>query len=623
MKSKFMKIFIPYILMIIMELGYFFIVAPYNMYGEGFTPHIGLIFAAGLLLGPYGAIGSSLGEITLGLFQDTPIHITLISGFISFAVSYLGYKLWYSRFRKEEIQPPVLTNSFSLIKILIILFITGLIYSLLKPESLLLIDGYTISSLNYKYFFNYFNFGFIFGIIGIWITRRLNYYYIPKTSKSTHELFYKIVFILLILLTLIFGLDDFLLSYSLLNMKIEFPILTILLCIVLMKPITHKIHIPNKTASEKIMNLYLLIALLTLILMIIRVIVEDILYESTFFDIEDLWALILTADIDFLIFFLPATIILRFVERKLIKPIHSLSKIEGFIQKEKKIETEGLLEIYSPYLDEPDEIGTLARNYSNLIISNNHYIENINEIESERERIKAELDIAKKIQQSSLPTEEINNDYYDVFGFCKPAKEVGGDFYDYFEIDDENLAIVIGDASGKGVPAALLTTTTQTLIRELFNHEKDPSEILNSVNNHIYVNNSETMFITLWLGIYNKKTNILTFSNAGHNPPLIRKHDKFELMPIDTGIVLGILEDYEFTTEEIEFSNEIILYTDGITDAINKNDEAYGEKRLIDFFNRTKMKNNIINNLIEDVNKFTQDTDQFDDMTLLILKKNN
>ena len=170
---------------------------------------------------------------------------------------------------------------------------------------------------------------------------------------------------------------------------------------------------------------------------------------------------------------------------------------------------------------------------------------------------------------------------------------------------------------------ALLTTTTQTLIRELFNHEKDPSEILNSVNNHIYINNSETMFITLWLGIYNKKTNILTFSNAGHNPPLIRKHDKFELMPIDTGIVLGILEDYEFTTEEIEFSNEIILYTDGITDAINKDDEAYGEKRLIDFFNRTKMKNNIINNLIEDVNKFTQDTDQFDDMTLLILKKNN
>jgi sigma-B regulation protein RsbU (phosphoserine phosphatase) len=390
-----------------------------------------------------------------------------------------------------------------------------------------------------------------------------------------------------------------------------------------MKPVTHKIHIPNKTASEKIMNLYLLIALLTLILMIIRVVGEVILFESTFFDIDDLWALILTADIDFLIFFLPATIILRFVERKLIKPIQSLSKIEGFIQKEKKIETEGLLEIYSPYLDEPDEIGTLARNYSNLIISNNHYIENINEIESERERIKAELDIAKKIQQSSLPTEEINNEYYDVFGFCKPAKEVGGDFYDYFEIDDENLAIVIGDASGKGVPAALLTTTTQTLIRELFNHEKDPSEILNRVNNHVCVNNSETMFITLWLGIYNKKTNILTFSNAGHNPPLIRKHDKFELMSINTGIVLGILEDFKFTTEEREFTNEIILYTDGITDAINKDDEAYGEKRLIDFLNRTKMENNIINNLIEDVNKFTQDTDQFDDMTMLILKKNN
>ena len=278
--------------------------------------------------------------------------------------------------------------------------------------------------------------------------------------------------------------------------------------------------------------------------------------------------------------------------------------------------------MYSPYISEETGIGKLARSYTNLINYNNHYIENMDKIESERERIKTELDISKRIQQSNLPTEAIENEYYHAYGFSEPAKEVGGDFYDYYEIDDENIAIVIGDASGKGVPAALLATTTQTIIRDqLYNNKKDPCKVLYFANNHLCRNNSETMFITLWLGIYNKKTNILNFSNAGHNPPILEENNNFKLLNIDSGVALGILEDYNFITEEIELPSKIIAYTDGITDAINKNETMYGEKRLINCLNNNSNED-IINSILNDVNNFVEDNEQFDDMTILILKNN-
>ena len=622
MKSKISKIAIPFILIIILEWGYYVISSPHNLYGTGLNPHTGLIFASGLLLGPYGAIGATLGEIISNILKGYSPSVNLISGFISFAVSYLSYKLWYTKFYKEEIIPPIMINSFSLIKFFLILLVTGLIYSMLKPESMVLLDLPSVTYINYKYLLSYFNSGFVFGIIGIWIARRRNYFCLPKTtSNERYEKFYKIVLITLIILTIILGTDKFVFSMDLLSPLPEFIILIVLLTIMLTKQVPYKITIPDKATSEKIMNMFLAITMITLFLMLLWILADAITDDRFLLENDYVWMIILLADFYFLFYFLPSAVVMGYVERKLIKPIQSLSKVEKFIRKDQKIETEGLLEIYSPYIDEKDEIGTLARNYSDLIISNNDYIENIQEIEIEREKMKAELDIARGIQKSNLPTEAIRNEFYNVFGYSKPAKEVGGDFYDYYEIDDENLAIVIGDASGKGVPAALLATNTQTLIRELLNHENDPSIILNRVNNHISQNNDEMMFITLWLGIYNKNTNVLTFSNAGHDPPLIRKGNRYELLDVNNGIVLGVMEDYGFVTQEIDLTDEIILYTDGITDAFNKDNEIYGEKRLIDFFNKNTSDDNQINDLMEDINKFTQNKEQFDDMTMVILKK--
>ena len=128
------------------------------------------------------------------------------------------------------------------------------------------------------------------------------------------------------------------------------------------------------------------------------------------------------------------------------------------------------------------------------------------------------------------------------------------------------------------------------------------------------------MFITLWLGIYNKSTGKITFANAGHNPPLIKENGKFKYLKCNHDIVLGIMENFDYASNEITLKDEIVLYTDGITDANNANNEMYGEYRLLNFFNSFKQDKDPIEPLLKDINKFTKEQEQFDDMTLLYLK---
>ena len=215
------------------------------------------------------------------------------------------------------------------------------------------------------------------------------------------------------------------------------------------------------------------------------------------------------------------------------------------------------------------------------------------------------------------------NDDFIVNGYSHPAKEVGGDFFDYYMIDDDNLAIVIGDASGKGVPAALVAMITQANIKQTLKHIQDPSQVLYHLNNQLCENNTESMFLTLWLGIYNRTTEKLTFSNAGHDIPLIKENNKFKYLDINYGIVLGVMEDFNYVLEEISLTNELVLYTDGITDASNESNAKYGEDRLLNFFNGFKSDTDPIKPLLNDINKFTKDAKQFDDMTLVYLKKKN
>ena len=620
MKTKLKQILVPFLSMIIIN---------FILYSDFFlelgieSPYVGLLFVFGLLFGPYGALGAVLGNIVIDYIGGfTPLEI-LPSAIFSFGVSCLAYKLWYSGFKTDKITKPKLDNLYHLSLFLSIMIICGIIYSAIHGKLVgLIISTDIIDFFTPSYFLNFVNGAFIFGIVSLFISDKIDFIHTPKTTKKAfNRKLYRILFYLL----LISGIIAFITSEFDMGKNFiigEIIVLGILLFAYLTKPFEYEIQPNDKnTMIESIMRNFLIV---TLALAILGIVVSIFSYkyvaslDANIF--ITLLPLLIITDVFIILFFIPGMIIFRYIERKLIKPISSFSKIENFINENEKIEAEGLLDIYSKYVNEKNEIGTLARSYSKLIEHNNNYIENIREIESEKERVNAELDIATKIQAAALPTEALETDEFIVNGYSHPAKEVGGDFFDYYMIDDDNLAIVIGDASGKGVPAAILAMITQVIIKQLIKHETDPSKVLCSLNNQISVNNSESMFITIWLGIYNKSSKKIIFSNAGHNPPLIKKNGEFKYLDIDTGLVLGIMEDFGYVKEEITLTNELVLYTDGITDANNNRNEMYGEDRLLKFFNEFKSDEGPIIPLLKDISEFIEDAQQYDDMTLLYLK---
>lgn len=630
MNKKIKKIMVPFILMLIFNLGSYYFMMGEN-FGEGFSPHVGLLVISGLLFGPYGAIGSVLGNALCDLLRGYSLGLTVTSEIVGLGVSLLAYKLWHEPIKSRRlVTKPQLNNTSNIILFLGIVIVCSLLFALINKKLFYLMYPETITinmQIGIRYFVNFINSGFIFGIIGIWISKRIDFVHVPKkTKRKLNKKLYQGIGIILSISTLTILITDYYFNISETILVIEAILLTSLIFLYTTKPITVKIsEITFKSIPEKIMNIFLLATLFIVIVGII-ISLDPIFIKAIdkFLPIDSYevkLSIMILIDIILIIFFIPSIAVLKYVEHEVIHPITSFSKIEKFVKKGDKIESKSLIDIYSNYLNKEDEIGMLARSYTDLINYTNEYIENIHEIESEKERIKAELNIAEKIQKSNLPTHSIENEDYTVYGFSKPAKEVGGDFYDHYPIDNDNVAIIIGDASGKGIPAALLSTITQSIIRQLLKTETDPSKVLYMLNNQLCENNTECMFITLWLGIYNNKTKIITFSNAGHNTPLIIEDGQFRVLKVDSGIALGILDDYEFLTEKIDISKGIIVYTDGITDARNSDNEFYGEQRVIDFLNNHTFENKVITNLLQDIDRFTGTEEQFDDMTLVLLDR--
>ena len=626
------KILIPFILMVIFNLGTFYFAIGDN-FAEGYSPHLGIIFISGLLFGPYGAIGSVLGNILCDLIRGYSPGLTFTSEIVTLAISILAYKLWYKSFKiRKIITAPKLNDTSQMLIFMGIILVCATIYSIVNKKLFYLFQPETVPItflVGIRYFINFINSAFIFGIIGILVSKHIDFIHVPKKSERKYnKRFYDIIGVSLIALTIIVAITDFYFNPNESIMIAEILIIMGLVIIYLTKPITAEVtKMPYNRIPERIMKIFLIASLFILIIGYF-IASDDILTVALDaylpIDVDEIIIIVFLAmDILFFIFFIPSIAVLKYIENNVINPIVSFSEIEKFIKKGDRIESEGLVKVYSEYINQDDEIGMLARSYTSLINYANEYIENIHEIEGEKQRIEAELSIAEKIQKSNLPTERISNENYCIFGFSQPAKEVGGDFYDYYELDDDNVAIVIGDASGKGIPAAILSTIAQSIIKQLLKSERDPSKVLYLLNNQLCENNSESMFITLWLGIYNTKTRMLTFSNAGHNPPIIMEDRKFEFLEVDSGIVLGILEDFEFVKEEMPMCNEIIVYTDGITDAKNSNQEFYGEDKLIDFLNNHNLENKIVAKLLEDIDEFTGSEDQFDDMTLVILNRHD
>ena len=275
-----------------------------------------------------------------------------------------------------------------------------------------------------------------------------------------------------------------------------------------------------------------------------------------------------------------------------------------------------------------NEIGELSTDVSDLAQEITEYTTKISEITAERERIGVELTLATRIQESMIP--HIFPPYpdraeFDIFAAMDPAKEVGGDFYDYYMIDNDHIGIVMADVSGKGIPAALFMMASKIILANNFMAGKMPAQVLADSNDMISRHNPEEMFVTVWAGILEISTGKLTAANAGHEYPVIRHgNGQFELLKDKHGFVVGGMggmryEEYEL---QLEPGSRLFLYTDGVPEATDPDDQLFGTERMMEALNQLSETDarSVLEGVRKAVDEFTAGAEQFDDLTMLCLE---
>ncbi|MCR5590854.1 MAG: PP2C family protein-serine/threonine phosphatase [Lachnospiraceae bacterium] len=256
------------------------------------------------------------------------------------------------------------------------------------------------------------------------------------------------------------------------------------------------------------------------------------------------------------------------------------------------------------------------------------YIDNLTEAATERERINTELNLARNIQKNSVPNKFpafAGRHDFDIFASMSPAREVGGDFYNFILVDNDHLAMIIGDVSGKGVPAALFMMVTNILTTERTRIGQSPAETLTFVNRILNENNRLDMFVTIWLGILELSTGKLTAANAGHEYPVIRhKNGQFEILKDKHGLVVGGMADTVYSEYELtlEPGSKLFVYTDGVPEATDSDNNMFGEDRMLCALNvdPNAPAETILKNVRDEVDSFVKGAEQFDDLTMLCVE---
>jgi len=340
--------------------------------------------------------------------------------------------------------------------------------------------------------------------------------------------------------------------------------------------------------------------------------------NELFADIRNLnREVIIIGSVGFILLFL----IIVSISRTITRPLRILAKKTTDIAR-------GNLNIEIPSVKSHDEVGELSRSFENMRVALKEYITNLAETTAAKERIESELKIARTIQMSFLPKKFPpfpDKEEFEIYATIDPAKEVGGDLYDFFLLDEDNIFFSIGDVSDKGVPAALFMAVTKTLMKGIAGQGIEPSEVLFKVNKELCKDNDSMMFVTVFCGILNFRTGELMFSNAGHNPPvIIRAEQGAGWLQVPKGIFLGVMEDAAYKTERM-FLNQgdtLFLYTDGVTEAMNKDEVFYSSNRLkstIATVDSTSP-DMLVKEVMQSVRNFTGGGIQSDDITMLAIQ---
>ncbi len=313
--------------------------------------------------------------------------------------------------------------------------------------------------------------------------------------------------------------------------------------------------------------------------------------------------------------------VIMLVSKKITSPLEKLASATAELG-------DGNFNVRLPAIRSQDEIGRLTGSFEKMKTALKNYIKNLEETTAEKNKIESELKIAHDIQQGIIPKTFPpfpERDDVDIYAILDPAKQVGGDLYDFFFLDARRLVFAVGDVSGKGVPASLFMAITRTLFRSKATPEASVSQIMTNINTELCKDNDNAMFVTFFMGILNLETGILEYCNAGHNYPyILKKNGDIVIVNQTHGMPVGLFDSgsYNQSMVELKDNDTLVIYTDGVPEAINEIGELMGSEKLEDCLSKLNEKNSpeaITKSLLAQTRSFVGKAEQSDDITILVL----
>ncbi len=611
---------------IITQIGYY---VPIDNTNLALCPVVGLLF------GPFGALGVDTISLVENLIKHPDrINICILDFLTTFLVSYIPYRLWYSTFLNGGSTRPTLNSVRNVFKFIAVLAISAISYTILYNLTYGLIDGsFEIGFDDITRLMNVSTFSFIYGFGAVILMRYLGIeLYAPRgsTSEGWRTRIDPNVYNLFLIIGILFPLIVLTIYPTELMISIVTQVTYVLFMLFLLKPVKQPVggittHPGkdrfNNSLIERIIVMFLVSSILICTMSVVCTrygILGDVLGVG----MEK--AILFYMGASLMTFFIPMVLSLWYVDRRITTPLMAMSRAaEGFITSSDISENaERAKTVYVDYHNENSEIGKLATSLTKMTDDMESYVNNIRELRGKQEKIEAEMSLAQAIQRSLIPMDfdSVEEKGPHIFASMTPARFVGGDLYHFFMVDEDHLAFIVADVSGKGVPASLFMAITKSLIEGHAMSGHSPEDIMSHVNNGLC--NDRDIFVTAWLGIMDITTGKVEFVNAGHNPPVLRrKGAASEYLKTRPGLVLGGMKDMVYKRYEIQLKpgDRILLYTDGVTEANVDYGGFYGEDRLLRMLDldRNRSVKDDVEFIRNDVISFMKGSDQFDDITIL------
>lgn len=319
----------------------------------------------------------------------------------------------------------------------------------------------------------------------------------------------------------------------------------------------------------------------------------------------------------------------QWLRKRVIAPLKQLEKVSAsFVESSRQTQDPARIDFKRADIHTGDEMEVLSDALNAMFDDTRRYMTNLLSVTAEKEKIGAELNVATQIQADMLPRifpAFPDRREFDLYAFMHPAREVGGDFYDFFLIDEDHLCMVIADVSGKGVPAALFMVIAKTLIKNQAMMGDDPADILGKVNEQLCEGNDAMLFVTVWISILTISTGKGIAANAGHEHPVIRRAGgSYELVVYRHSPAVAAMEGMRFRQHSFELhpGDRLFVYTDGVPEATNAENELFGNERMLDVLNSQpdrKLHHALLETMKREIDIFVGEAPQFDDITMLCL----